>query len=105
MKILTINFHILVTQGSKLAEDDKNAKDFIRPSTFKVSTSILIARKPRDGLCICVDYRALNAIIDKSRYFISLINETLVKLSKAKIFIKLDVIHAFNRIKIKEEHE
>ncbi len=36
---------------------------------------------------------------------ISLINETLIKLFKAAMFIKLNVIYAFNRIRIKEEHE
>lgn len=80
-------------------------KNFIRSSTSKASTSILIIKKSESGLCICVNYRALNAVTEKSRYFISLINETLVKLSKVAIFIKLNVIHAFNRIRIKEEHE
>jgi hypothetical protein len=81
------------------------AKEFIRSSTFKTSAPVLIARKPEDDLRICVNYRALNAVTEKSRYPISLINETLVKLFKAAVFIKLDVIHAFNRIRIKEGHE
>src|SRR3984957_8747814 len=41
----------------------------------------------------------------KSRYPIPLIGETLGRLTKAKIFTKLDIIHAFNRIRIKEGHE
>ncbi len=81
------------------------AKNFIKFNTSKASISVLIARKSDDDLRIYVNYRALNAIIEKSRYFISLINETLVKLFKAKVFIKLNVIHAFNRIRIKKEHE
>jgi hypothetical protein len=81
------------------------AKEFIRSSIFKTSASILIARKLESDLRICVNYRALNAIIEKSRYSISLINETLIKLFKAAMFIKLDVIHAFNKIWIKEKHE
>ncbi len=81
------------------------AKEFIRSSIFKTSTSVLITRKLEDDLRICVNYRALNAVIEKSRYSISLINETLIKLFKAAMFIKLDVIHAFNRIRIKEKHE
>jgi uncharacterized protein (DUF2344 family) len=85
--------------------DEHLTKDFIRSSISRISTSDLIARKSEDGLRICVDYRALNAIIEKSRYSISLINETLAKLFKAKVFIKLNVIHAFNEIRIKEEHE
>ena len=52
-----------------------------------------------------VDYRALNAITVKNRYPIPLINETLGKLSQAKRFTKLDVITAFNRLRVKEGHE
>jgi hypothetical protein len=47
----------------------------------------------------------LNAIIEKNKYLISLINETLIKFFKTKMFIKLNVIHEFNRIRIKKEHE
>ncbi len=80
-------------------------KKVIRFSIFKASASMLIAKKSEEDLRICVNYRALNAIIEKSRYSISLINETLVKLFKAAMFIKLNVILAFNRIRIKKEHE
>jgi hypothetical protein len=85
--------------------DEHLAKEFIQSSISKASASVLIARKPEGGLRICVNYRALNAVIEKSRYSIPLINETLVKLFKAAVFTKLDVMHAFNRIRIKEKHE
>ena len=49
-----------------------------------------------------MDYRALNNILIKSRYLLSLILETLNKLSKVVIFIKLDIILAFNRIRMIE---
>lgn len=62
-------------------------------------------RKPEGGLRVCVDYQALNAITEKSRYPIPNINETLSRLGRAKIFTKLDVVAAFNRIRIKEGHE
>jgi hypothetical protein len=42
----------------------------------------------------------LNAIIKKNRYSISLIAETIVRLSKAKWMIKIDIRHAFNRIRM-----
>jgi uncharacterized protein (DUF2344 family) len=85
--------------------DEHLTKEFIRSNISKTSALVLIIRKSREDFRIYVNYRALNAIIEKSRYLISLINETLVKLFKTKMFIKLDVIHAFNRIRIKEEHE
>jgi hypothetical protein len=40
----------------------------------------------------------LNAIIKKNRYSISLIAETIARLSRAKWMIKIDIRHAFNRI-------
>lgn len=54
---------------------------------------------------MCVDYRALNAITKKNRYPIPNINETLTRLNKAKIFTKLDVVVAFNKIRIKEGYK
>lgn len=51
------------------------------------------------------DYRALNAITIKNRYPIPLMTETLNRLSKAKIFTKLDIIAIFNKIRIKEGQE
>lgn len=80
-------------------------KGFIRPSSSKVTAPLLVVRKPGGGLRVCVDYRALNAITKKSRYPIPNINETLSRLGRAKIFTKLDVVAAFNRIRIKEGHE
>jgi hypothetical protein len=42
----------------------------------------------------------LNAIIKKNRYSISLIAETTVRLSKTKWMIKINIRHAFNRIRM-----
>ena len=54
---------------------------------------------------ICVDYRGLNNISIKNRYPIPLIKETLDAISKAKWFTKLDVIAAFNKIRVADGHE
>jgi hypothetical protein len=47
----------------------------------------------------------LNTIIIKNRYPLPLIQETLARLSRAKIYMKLDVIIVFNRIRIIERQE
>jgi Reverse transcriptase (RNA-dependent DNA polymerase) len=52
-----------------------------------------------------VDYRALNIITIKNRYFLLLIQETLARFNRAKFYMKLDVIAAFNRIRIAEKQE
>jgi hypothetical protein len=59
-------------------------KDFIESSTAFYVSSILFAKKSEDEVRFCVDYRKLNAIIKKNRYSISLIVETIARLSKAK---------------------
>ena len=80
-------------------------KGFIIPSGAPFSSPVLFAKKPGGGWRFCVDYRKLNAITKKDQYPIPLIEETLARLSKARIFTKLDVRHAFNRIRLKENIE
>ena len=85
--------------------DDMLSKGHIIPSDSAATSPLLIVRKPGGGLRICVDYRDLNEITIKDRYPIPLIQETLAHLAKAKIFTKLDVIAAFNRIRVRSEDE
>jgi hypothetical protein len=59
-------------------------KKFIEISTASYASSILFAKKFDEELRFCVDYRKLNVIIKKNKYFISLIAETIVKLFKAR---------------------
>ncbi len=75
-------------------------KDFIESSTAFYASSILFVKKSDDELRFCVDYRKLNVIIKKNRYSISLITETIARLFKAKWMTKIDIRHAFNRIRL-----
>ena len=52
---------------------------------------ILFVKKPNGGWRFYIDYRRLNNIIKKDRYPLPLINETLTRLSRIKIFTKLDI--------------
>ncbi len=81
------------------------SKDFIQVSRSQMIASALFVKKLEEELCFCVNYRDLNAITVKNRYFLPLISETLNHLNRAKIFIKLNIIFAFNRLRIKEEDE
>ncbi len=81
------------------------SKDFIQVSHFQMIIFILFIKKLEEELCFCVNYQDLNAIIVKNWYSLLLISETLNHLSWAKIFIKLNIIFAFNRLQIKEEDE
>jgi len=81
------------------------SKDFIQVSCSQMIISVLFIKKLEEELCFCVNYRDLNAITVKNWYSLLLISETLNHLSRAKIFIKLNIISAFNRLWIKEKDE
>lgn len=85
--------------------DKHFGKSFIQSSSSAVASLILLVWKPERGLRFCIDYQALNAVTIKNRYLIPLIFETLGKLARAVWHTKLDVIHAFNQIRMKEDHE
>ena len=93
------------TAAMKKYIDEHLGKGFIRPSSSAAASPILLVRKPGGELRFCIDYKALNAVTVKNRFPIPLISETLGKLAGAVRYTKLDVIHAFNRIQMKEDHE
>ena len=71
-----------------------------------LACSPIVFVKKKDGsLRLCVDYRDLNEKIIKNRYPLLLIQETLIQLSKAKYFPKLDIRGAYNLIHITEGDE
>ncbi len=81
------------------------SKDFIWVSHSQMIISVFFIKKLEEELCFCMNYQDLNAITVKNQYSLSLISEMLNHLSWAKIFIKLNIIFAFNRLQIKEEDE
>ena len=80
-------------------------KGYIRPSSSPWGASVLFVKKSEEKLCFCVDYRELNAIIIKNYYSLFLISEILNHLCKTRIYIKLDIIHAFNHLHIQKNDE
>jgi hypothetical protein len=67
------------------------SKSFIVNSKALFASFVLFVCKADRSLRFCIDYRKLNAITKKNRYPLPLINETLARLAKAKIFTKLDI--------------
>ena len=70
---------------------DNLAKGFIISSKAPFSSLVLFTRKGDGLLQFYIDYCKLNAITKKNRYPLPLIDETLVHLSRAKVFTKLDI--------------
>lgn len=85
--------------------EENLGKGFIRASRSPAASPVLFVRKPGGGLRFCVDYRALNALTVKNRYPIPLVRETLDRLCRAKYYTKLDIIAAFNRLRIAKGDE
>jgi transposase InsO family protein len=79
-------------------------KGFIEPSSSPAASPVLFVKKG-DGLRLCIDYRGLNAITVKNRYPLPLFKETLNNLQGSKYFTKLDVVSAFNRVRIAKGQE
>ncbi len=75
-------------------------KEFIESNTAFYVSLILFVKKLDDELRFCVDYRKLKVIIKKNKYSISLIAEIIARLSKMKWMTKIDIRHAFNRIRM-----
>ena len=79
------------------------SKEFIRVSNSPAAAPVLMIKKPKGGIRFYVDYRALNNITKKDRYPLPLFTEILRNVAKVKWFIKLDIITAFNQVRIAEE--
>ena len=85
--------------------DDNLRKGYIRPSSSSVASSVLFVRKPSGGLRLCVDYRKLNDVTVKDRTTLPLTDESFARLAEARYFTKVDVIAAFNKLRMKEGTE
>ena len=78
---------------------------FIQPFKSLADTPILFDKKSDGSFRLCVDYRGLNNLMIKNRYWLPLISESLDWLGRAKRFTQLDLISAYHRIRIKERDE
>ncbi|KAI1003279.1 hypothetical protein K3495_g4925 [Podosphaera aphanis] len=80
-------------------------KGFIVPSQATFSSPVLFVKKADGRLRFCIDFRKLNQLTRKDRYLLPLIDETLARLNKAKIYTKLDIRQAFHRIRMHPDSE
>jgi hypothetical protein len=85
--------------------DENIAKGFIRASSSPAGSPILFVKKKDGSLRLCVDYRDLNDKTIKNRYPLPLIQETLMQLSRAQWYTKLDIRGAYNLIRMAEGEE
>ena len=79
--------------------------EFIRLFIFFAGAPILFVKKKNETLRLCVNYKDLNFLTIKNRYSLSLIDESLNRLSKARKYTSLDMIAIYNRLRIKKKNE
>ena len=66
-------------------------KGWIRPSKSPAGVLIFFILKLDSTIRLYIDYRGLNKITIKNRYLLPLVSKMLDRLSRVKIFIKLDL--------------
>ena len=81
------------------------SKKFIRFNFFEYSFFVLFVKKFEENLRFCVDYRKFNVIIKKNRYFMSFVQKIFDRICDFKYFIKIDIITAFNCLRMNFESE
>jgi hypothetical protein len=80
---------------------NKNLKtSFIQPSNSLFGAPVLFIKKKDRDLQLCVDFQWLNAITWKDKYFLPLTSKLLDNPSRAKVFTKIDLKHAYHLIRI-----
>ncbi len=80
-------------------------KEFIFFSFASYVSLILFIEKKDDSLHFCVDYRKLNALIKRNWYSLSLIDETLARIQESKYLTRLNIIVAFNKLRMHSDSE
>ena len=80
-------------------------RGFIIPNKVTYTSPVLFTPKPNGGWWFCVDYRKLNRIIKKDKYLSPLIDKTFRRITRAKVFIKLNIRHVFHPICIHPDSE
>lgn len=97
-------FYLKLMKLKKYLNENLN-KNFIKLNIVFYSSSMLFAIKFNEDFRFCVNYRKLNAIIRRNDYFIFLIDETLIKLIECKYISKLNIIAAFNKLRMHSDSE
>jgi hypothetical protein len=78
-------------------------KVFIRQSASPWGSPALFVLKKDGTQCLCVDYRALNAVTIKNKYMLPRINDLMDQLRQAKFFSKIDLRSSYHQMKIRPE--
>ncbi len=85
--------------------NDVWVKEWIKHFISSTDVSILFILKKNDSFHLCMNYQDLNKITVKNHHLLSLISETLDRLSQVKQFTKLNLKNAYHHLRIQCEDE
>jgi hypothetical protein len=74
------------------------AKGYIKPNKSTYGALVLFVHKKEGTLRMCVDYKALNKVIVKNRYPLFRIDDLFNRLSRAKMFSRIDLRSGYYQI-------
>ena len=80
-------------------------KDWIQKFKSSADASVLFISRKSDELWFCIDYHALNIMMIKNCYSLSLINKLLDWLDDFIMFLKINLWNAYHCICIHEENK
>jgi hypothetical protein len=76
-------------------------KGYIRPSSSPWGCPALFVKKKDEALCLCVDYRPLDAVTIKNKYPLPRIDILFDQLAEAQVFSKIDLRKGYHQINIR----
>ena len=80
--------------------DENLGTRFICPTASSHAALVLFIKKKDGSLWLCVDFQGLNKITKKDCYPLPLISDLLDSPSRAKIYSKVDLQHAYHLVRI-----
>ena len=86
-----------------LEEHTRNG--FIHPTKSPWGSPVLFVKKKDGSLHLCVDFCALNKVMEKDHYPLPLITDLLNAPGPARIYTKIDLKHAYHLVHIAEGDE
>jgi hypothetical protein len=97
-------YNLFTCELSALQEylDTALEKGWIQHSTSLAGALILFVPKKDEGLCLCIDYCALNKVTRKNCLALPLISEILDQLTGATHLLKIDLKDAYYCILVAE---
>ena len=85
--------------------DENLCISFIHPSKSAHGVPILFVKKKDGSLCLCVNFCSLNHITKKDCYLLPLISDLLDAPGRARIYMKIDLRHAYHLVQIADGNE